>query len=290
MKMRILAIIIMTVGGACANDPQYVECGTSDTMDTCLLDSMNGSNTGTGDNTVFTVTGSLHVPVMPPDSSLMKTTEALQATMPTDVVVPVYRLDMYDLSVEWVLKNLDNKDTTASVALNAANEDFAWDPALIMPAGDESPPPPDLQGDIPMDVPANSEIDGEFTEDNLLEAAIDLDQITRGNINMYAATLIVNKNDQSFQPLSAVQPPPPDSIDPPPQNAMGSPVPRAAFRQIVRVDVTLQPDDPSVHLTLSFDIRIRPQINNVIDSMGMNAPTSQLMIIDPPDFVPAYTP
>ena len=67
MKMFSLAIIVMA--GACANDPQYVDCGTSDTMDTCLIDSANGSNTGTGDNTVFTVTGSLHIPVMPPDSS-----------------------------------------------------------------------------------------------------------------------------------------------------------------------------------------------------------------------------
>ena len=289
MKMRILAIIAMSAG-ACANNPQYVQCGTGDMMDTCLLDSMNGSAVGTGDNVVMEVTGSLHVPVMPPDADLQKATTALQKTMPDDVMVPVYRLDMYDVSVEWTLKNLDDKPTSARVALNAANEDFAWNPALIMPASDESPPAPSLGGDIPFDVPPNAEIDGEFTEDNLLEAAIDLDQITRGNINMYAATLTVNKNDPSFQPLSAVQMPPAGSIDPPPQTVMGSAVPRAAFRQIVRVDVTLKPADSDVHLTLSFDVRLRPHIANVVDSMGMNAPAGQLMIIDPPAFVPAFTP
>jgi hypothetical protein len=289
MRISILASIAMSIG-ACANDPQYVQCGTSDMMDTCLLDSMNGSAVGAGNNVQIEVTGSLHIPVMPPDANLQKATTALQTTMPADVMVPVYRLDMYDVSVEWTLKNLDAKPTSARVALNAANEDFAWDPAMIVPASPESPPAPSLGGDIPFDVPANAEIDGEFTEDNLLEAAIDLDQITRGNINMYAATLNVNKNDPSFQPLSAVQAPPPGSIDPPPQNAMGSAVPRAAFRQIVRVDVTLKPTDAGVHLTLSFDVRLRPHIANVVDAMGMNAPTGELMIIDPPDFVPAFTP
>jgi hypothetical protein len=289
MKVHVLAIIIMAVGCS-ANDPQYVDCGTADAMDTCTLDSNNGSAVGTGDDVSIVVTGSLHVPIIPPNSSLQKTTTALQATLPTDVVVPTYRLDMYDISVEWVLRNLDNKDTTAAVALNAANEDFAWDPAMIMPAGDESPPPPNLQGDIPFDVPANATISGEFTEDNLLEAAIDLDQITRGNINMYAATLNVNKNDPSFQPESPAQPPPADSDTPPAQTPMGDPVPRSAFRQIIRVDVSLIPTDQDVHLTLTFDIRLRPQIADVVDTMGMNAPVSQLMIIDPPDFVPAYTP
>jgi hypothetical protein len=288
--MKILAIIVMAVGACSANDPQYVDCGSADAMDTCTLDSANGSAVGTGDNVTFVVTGSLHVPVIPPSSSLQKTTAALQATLPADVMVPTYRLDMYDLSVEWVLRNLDDKDTTAAVALNAANEDFAWDPGMIMPAGDEAPPPPNLQGDIPFDVPANGTISGEFTEDNLLEAAIDLDHITRGNINMYAATLNVNKNDPSFQPESAVQAPPPGSDDPPAQTPMGDPVPRSAFRQIVRVDLALIPTDSSVHLTLTFDIRLRPQIADVVDTMGMNAPAAQLMIIDPPDFVPAYTP
>jgi hypothetical protein len=290
MKMRVILTIIAMATAACANDPQYVECGTGDGSDICTLDSQMGSSVGTGDDAVFVVTGSLHVPVVPPDSSLQKTTTQLQATMPTDVTVPVYRLDMYDLSVEWTLKNLDDKPTTAAVALNAANEDFAWDPAVIKPASDEDPPPPSLQGNIPFDVPANGEVSGVFTEDELLEAAIDLDEITRGNINMYAATLIVSKNDQSFQPLSAEQAPPPDSDDPPTQTPMGSAVPRAAFRQIVRVDMAMLPGDSSVHLTLQFDILVRPQIANVIDSMGMNAPAAQLMIIDPPTFMPAYTP
>jgi hypothetical protein len=281
--LTVMAMAAGTCAAGCANDPQYVDCGSGDTMDSCLLDTQAAGSGGS-------VSGSLHVPVKPPDSDLMKTTTALQATMPTDVTVPIYRIDQYDLSVEYVLKNLDAMPTSAAIALNGANEAFAWQPSLIMPASDESPPPPSLSGNIPMSIGANAEIDGEFTEDNLLEAAIDLDQITRGNINMYAATLIVNKNDQSFQPMSAVQPPPPDSDDPPAQTPVGSAVPRSAFRQIVRVDLTLIPDDPSIHLTLSFSLRLRPHIDNVIHDMGMNAPAGQITIFDPAPFVPAYTP
>ena len=88
--------------------------------------------------------------------------------------------------------------------------------------------------------------DGVFREDQLLEAAIDLDQITRGNINMFAATLVVNKNDPSFQPMSAQLPPPMGSNQAPPQNPMGSAVPRAAFRQFVRIDMVLKTD---AHMT-----------------------------------------
>jgi hypothetical protein len=285
MKMRLLAIIAMSAG-ACANDPQYVACGTGDTMDTCVLDTANGSGSG-GD---LVTSGSLHVPVMPPDATLTSATAALQKTLPDDVTVPVYRLDQYDLSVEWTLVNLDAMPHTVRVALNAANEVFAWQPALIIPASDEAPPPPSLGGDVPFVLPANGEVTGEFTEDNLLEAAIDLDQITRGNINMYAATLIVNKNDPSFQPLSAVQPPPVGTLDPPPQTDLGSAVPRAAFRQIVRVDLGLKFSDMGAQMKLTFDLRLRPHTANVIDDMGMNAPVAQLMIIDPPAFVPAFTP
>ena len=35
-----------------------------------------------------------------------------------------------------------------------ANEVFAWDPSLIMPASDEAPPTPSLSGDIPTDIAA----------------------------------------------------------------------------------------------------------------------------------------
>jgi len=286
MTTRMLFIASVLVVG-CANDPEYVACGTSDMMDTCALDSANAVMMGTGKDAFLAVKGSLHVPVRPETADLTKARMALQATMPTGVDVPLYRDDQYDVSVEYTVKNLDNMPGQVKIQLNAANEMFSWDPALIMPAGDESPPAPGLAGDVPIDIQGNGQYDGLFREDQLLEAAIDLDQITRGNINMYAATLTVNKNDQSFQPLSASMPPPVGSDQPPMQTPNGSAVPRAAFRNIVRVDIVMKTD---THMTIDFALRVRPHVDDVIHAMGMDAPAAELTILDPAPFIPAYTP
>ncbi len=272
--------------GACANDPQYIDCGTTDAMDLCQLDTANATGSGASSG----ARGSLHVPVMPLDSDLTKTRAALQATMPAGVMVPMYRDDQYDLSVDYTITNLDSMPGEALVELNGANEMFAWDPSKIMPASDESPPTPGLGGDIPITVPANGSVDGQFTEDNMLEAAIDLDQITRCNLAPYAATLVVNKNDQSIQPLSPEMPPPPGSEDPPMQTPTGSPIPRSAFANIVRVDLVLKQGDPARHMQLTFSLRVRTHVDKVIDDKGMNAPDSEVTILDPAAFVPAFSP
>lgn len=282
--MTRIAILLGVALAACANDPQYVQCGTSDMMDICTIDS-TVNQMGSGDDAF--VKGTLHVPVRPETADLTKKRMDLQATMPDGVEVPLYRLDQYDLSVEYTVKNLDDKPGQIKIGLDAANEAFAWDPTMIMPADDEAPPPPDLGGDIPIDIQAGGQYDGIFREDQLLEAAIDLDQITRGNINMYAATLTVNKNMPEFQPLSAQEAPPPGSNDPPMQVADGPAVPRAAFRNIVRVDMLLK---TSSHMTLEFAIRVRPHVDDVIHDMGMDAPAAELTILDPAPYVPAYTP
>ncbi len=286
LRASLFVLLAVVTVGACANDPQYIDCGTTDPMDTCVLDTANA----TGSGSAAGARGSLHVPVKPEDSDLAKTRNAIQATMPADVVVPIYRDDMYDLSVDYTITNLDSMPGEVLVELNGANENFSWDPSLIMPASDESPPTPGLGGDIPITVPANGSVDLEFTEDQVLEAAIDLDQITRGNINPYAATLVTNKDDQSFQPLSAQLPPPPGSNDPPPQNAMGSAIPRAAFANMVRVDLVLKQGDPARHMTLTFSLRVRTHVDNVIDDKGMNAPASEVTIYDPAAYIPGYTP
>jgi hypothetical protein len=284
-RMLVLASVLAV--GCSANDPQYVECGTSDTMDTCHLDTSNAVKLGMGMDAPLAVRGSLHVPVEPETADLTKARMALQATMPDGVVVPLYKVDQYDLSVEYTIKNLDAMDGQFKLQLNGANEAFSWDPSLIVPAGDESPPAPALSGDIPISLQANGEYDGLFREDQVLEAAIDLDQISRGNVNMFAATLTVNKNDPSFQPLSAQMPPPVGSDEPPMQTAVGPAVPRAAFRNFVRVDLVLEAD---THMSIDFTLRVRPHVDDVINDMGMNAPVAQLTILDPAAYVPAYTP
>jgi len=287
MKAIISISLVGIAAVGCANDPQYIDCGTADTKDTCKLDSANAMKIGGAKDSPSIVVGSLHIPVRPETPDLTKKREDLQKTLPADVEVPLYRVDQYDISVEYTVLNLDDIPGTVRVALNAANEKFAWDPAMIMPGGDESPPPPNLAGNTPIDIQAKGQYDGIFREDQLLEATIDLDQISRANINMYAATLTVNKNDASFQPLSAIQKPTTTGGNPPPQDPMGSLVPRSAFRNIVRVDISMQADK---HMTIAFNVRVRPHVDDVIHNMGMNAAAAELTILDPAAFVPAYTP
>jgi hypothetical protein len=232
--------------------------------------------------------GSLHVPTRPLTMDLLKVQSDLQATMPAGVMVPMYRIDQYDVSVEYTVKNLDSMPGQVKIELNGANELYAWTPSMIMqPANSEEPPPPGLAGDIPIDIQGNGELDGVFREDQLLEAAIDLDQITRGNVNEYAATLTVNKNDLSFQPMSPLMPPPPGSNEPPPQMPLGPAIPRAAFANFVRVDMVLR---ASTHMTMEFSLRVRPHVNDVIHDHGMDAPAAELTILDPAAFIPAYAP
>lgn len=274
-----IALTSISLAG-CTNDPSYVSCGTAAMTDVCVLDTANS----TGMDETAGARGSLHVPVRPPDDALTEDRADLQATLPSDVVVPVYRLDQYDLSVEYVVTNLDNSPGQFKIQLNGANEESAWDPALIVPADDDDPPTPPLAGGIPIDIAANGQVTGVFREDQLVEAAIDLDQITRGNINPFAATLKINKDDDAIQPLTRVLPPPPGSNEPPMQMPMGSPIPRAAFRQIVRVDLVLQTLGP--HLTMEYSLRVRPHVANVIHDHGMNAPTNEVAIFDPAPYMP----
>jgi hypothetical protein len=61
-------------------------------------------------------------------------------------------------------------------------------------------------------------------------------------------------------------------------------VPRAAFRQLVRVDLALKTLGP--HLTVSYALRVRPHVDKVIHDMGMDAPAAEIMIYDPAAYKP----
>jgi hypothetical protein len=270
--MKRLCMLVAIVGGVgCANDPQYVPSPTN--IEAGMDDGMGGITQGSG---------SIHVPIKPESMDDAKLRMQIQQEVdPTGaIVVPTYRIDEYDLSVEWTVKNLDGMPGQFEIELNGANEMFSYDPSLIVldPGDDEAPPMPGLAGDIPIDIPANGEVSGTFREDQLLEAAIDLDQISRGNVNPFAATLTVSKNAESFQPLTPLMPGVMDYM----QMPMGPAIPRAAFRQLVRVDLVFKPNR---HMVMDYVLRVRPH-RDVINDMGLDAPAGEIMIIDPAPFVP----
>src|SRR5690606_21349585 len=149
-----------------------------------------------------------------------------------------------EIAVEWTIRNLDEEAPgTATVQLNGANEVFAYDPALVQLGDpDDVPPAPGLEGDIPLHLEPGATIAGLFREDQLREASIDLDQITRANLNPFAATLQVHKHVDFIQPMTALMPGVEDYV----QTPVGDPIPREAMRQIIRVDLVFKPDRPMV--------------------------------------------
>lgn len=283
--MRKLVFIVAVTGCSNVNnEPQYVGCAPDGAaaMDTCRLE--GGIDDGMG--MLVEAKGSLHVPLKP--ESLWRARDRavraeLQMTVPADVEVPIFRLDQYDLEVEWKVTNLDAMPSQFRVDLNGANEAFTYDPSMIVlnPGDDEAPPAPPLAGNIPIDIEGNGTVSGVFREDQLLEAAIDLDQISRGNVNPFAATLTVSKNTDMFQPLTpAVYDP--QTGDVTPGMPTGSAVPRAAFRQLVRVDIVFR---PATQMTLDYTLRVREHME-IVHEMGLNAPAGELQLIDSPPYVP----
>ena len=269
------AIFVATLcTAACANDPVYLpgpmalDAGTPDAM---------------GEPTTASAQHMLPI-------RLEKAEEAMERAARTaalGVDVPYVKVGDIEVSVEWTIHNLDPMNAgSAKVQLNGANEVFAYDPTLIV-LGDprEVPPAPGLDGDIPLHIPAGGTLTGLFREDQLREASIDLDQITRANVNPFAATLQVHKNIDFFQPMTPLMP----GVDDYVQTPVGDPIPREAFRQLIRVDLVFKPDR---HMTLEYTIRVRDTrgiMHDLLDAAVTEAP-GELTMFAPADFAVAYTP
>jgi hypothetical protein len=255
--------VLVVISGGCANDPLFVpspmnlEAGQQD---------MQG-------NMVVSAAGSLLLPIKVETQKEMQAQAALSQKL--GVKVPYVQCDTIAVEVDWTIKNLDGSNAgTAVIELNGANEFFSYVPSTINldPGAEEAPPTPDLQGNIPINVPAGGSVDGLFREDQMLEASVDLDEITRGNVNPFAATLSKDQRDiTSFQPMTALTF---DAMgNPLPQTALGNPIPRAAIPFMIRVDLIFK---PSTHMVLDWDVRMRDLNGNMLDDRGASAPTSAL--------------
>jgi hypothetical protein len=275
--MRKLIFIGLAACTNPTNQPQYVICPAMG-MDVCRLE--GGVDDGMGG--LSEARGSVHIPIKPEAdwkaSDRDRRTE-LQAMVDPAIEVPVYRLEHYDISVEWTVKNLSDSPSQFRVDLNGANEAFTYDPSLIVldPTDDEAPPTPPLAGNIPIDIGPAATVSGVFREDQLAEAAIDLDQISRGNINPFRATLTTSRHDDSFQPVT-----PYDYVTMTGGEPTGPAIPSIAWRQLVRVDIVFK---PQAHMTIDYLVRVREH-TEVIHEEGLNAPADELAILDPAPYMP----
>ncbi len=250
-----LALASASLAAACTNDPQYLD--PPEPLEGGLADAMGMP---------LRAAASLTLPIKLETEEDAADRAELAAELGVDV--PYVRIGDLEVSVEWSLSNQDNRDGKVRVSLNAGNEYFFYDPSMIEIGGgdEESPDPPALLGDIPMDVPALGTISGVFREDQIAEMSFDLDQISRGNVNPFRAVLQIDEDAKEFQPLTAVDPTVPDAM----QMPTGPAVPREAVAQAIRMDIALE---SNVHAFLSYTVRVR-DLRGLLHKYLMAAPVT----------------
>lgn len=276
MRVVVLSSVLVGLVGCNANDPMYIQAPM--TMEAGMPDPANMGMPSQAK-------ASLLLPIKTETAADKAKRDALSAKL-DPIQVPYVKVGDLELDVEWTIKNLDTSPGQAQVELNGANEFFSYDPSMInlAPPGAEDPPKtPGLSGDIPINIPAGGTVSGLFTEDQLREASIDLDQITRGNVNPFRAVLTVSKNALSFQPMT---PPVVDAAGNITQSPMGPPVPREAFAEMVRIDLVFKPDR---HMTLDFNVRVR-DLRGILDPLLLDAKPGELQMFDPMTYAPVIAP
>jgi len=269
-------LVALAAPGCNANDPMYIQAPM--TMEAGTPDPANMGK-------LSQAKASLQLPIKTETAADKQARDAQSARL-APIQVPYVKVGDLEVDVEWTIKNLDTHDGVADVELNGANELFTYDPSMINltpPGDDEGPPTPGLSGDIPIHIAAGATVSGLFTEDDVREASVDLDEITRGNISPFRATLTIDRNEASFQPLTA---PVLDANGDITQSATGPVVPRAAFAQLTRVDLVFKPDR---HMTLSFNVRVR-DLRGIMDDMLLAAKPAELQKFDPMAYVPVLGP
>jgi len=253
--------IVLAAAGGCANDPQYIAAPM--TLE---------AGVDMGGGMLSEMKASLMLPIKPESPADMTARAALATSLGMTMdQVPYVRVGDLDIEVAWTIKNLDTVPGQVKIELNGANEYHQFDPSVIMlsaPGDDDPLTTPGLAGDIPIDVPASGQVDGVFREDELLEASVDLDEITRGNLNPFEAVLSINKSDPSFDQLMPLVPPKkPGEMLTQAAGTLGPPIPRAAFAGMIQVDLVFKPDH---HMTLEYDIRVRDH-RGIVAEKGLDA-------------------
>jgi hypothetical protein len=239
---------------ACAADPQYIPAPTS------IEVGIEGTDVFTG-----TVTIDLPVELESADDAMERADRAAVLGVGADELAYV-RVGDFDVSIEWTIKNLAGSEGEARISVNGGNQYWYYVPTefVIDPEEDEEPPP--LMGDVPLRVPGSGTLSGVFREDQVREASIDLEQITRGMVNPFAAMLTVNEDD--------------------PGVAVPTMLPLEDLSQLIRFDIVFEADR---HMVLEYGIRVRDHRNILHDEL-LSAPAAEIVAWAPAMFVPPPPP
>lgn len=275
MTKTILGSALAVVAfGACTNDPIYID------PDDGIVAGLETDDEGEP------VPGkaSFLLPIHTERDSDVEDREKLQMEITekygADVVVPYVRVGNLEVSVEWTIENRSDMDGQAMIEINGANQFYDYDPEMvILSTDDEAPKTPGLTGDIPIDVPAHTIINGLFTEDDMRETAIDLDQVTRGRVNPFRARLTISKNVPEFAQLTEIMfVDTGEGMEAAPQEETGVKFPRSVFAQMLRYDFVFFANREMV---LRYDVRVRDVRGKVIHDKLRSAPMDELQYMDP---------
>lgn len=246
--------LVVAALGACTDDPQYID--SSEVLEV----GFEGTEITTAQARVILPIRLEREPEQIRRNELRRSLGGIQ--------VPFVRIDDLDVSIEWLVRNLGDTDGTARLHVNGGNEQFYYVPQsfVIDPEEDETPPP--LVGDIPRSVPAGATITGVFREDQLREAAVDLELITRAGSNPFAAVFLHHDDLTEITDMS------------------GATVPELAFGHMVQYDIIFEANR---HMVMEFVIRVRDQ-RALLHDMLLDAPRGELTTFAPAEFVPPAPP
>lgn len=171
----------MGIGGlgvlalAACNEPVYLQ-------ETRPLEAVTAEMVGDGP-ALFTDSDLYVLPVRKPTQKEAAALQAEQQKLGLPMPVPWAGERDFDIEIEWSIKNLDTQTVSSRVTLNGGNEFGDYVQSLYVDpnaAADDAPAPPNLLGSdelIPM--AAGAVRSGVFREDELREAGLDLEVITR---------------------------------------------------------------------------------------------------------------
>jgi len=239
---------------ACAEDPEYVDPELTLEIDPATADP---------DVPPPTLLVDLPIRLEREDEAMARAELAAEI----GIEVPYVTREDLEISIEWTLENLNaDGPMEARIIMNGANEFFNYvpDAFVIDPEEDEEPPP--LAQSVPLEVDAGATISGVIREDELREASIDLELITRGvDANPFNA-ILANHED-----LKQVE------------SAAGPSIPEVALASMVRFEIGLQTNRAA---RLQFIVRVRERERDLLHEELLRAPAGELVVFAPADFTP----
>jgi hypothetical protein len=177
MRARLLSTGLVMLATAttlvACNNPVYVNqrrpLGT-------MEDPMNANGGFTADRDLFVL------PVRQPTMEEARRLNDEQMRLGLMDPIPWAAQRDFQIQIDWSLKNLEDREVTATFTINGGTEFGDYDPTMYVdptvPENDQVVPP-NLLGGTPITLEPNQTLNGLFREDELAEAGLDLEAITR---------------------------------------------------------------------------------------------------------------